>query len=76
MVGPYLFTVDGVNANGQPWSAEGIVICEFHDTFDWAMKQVFDQLTQGRARYGTPGIGCSGPYEVRRVTIVKNTAIR
>jgi hypothetical protein len=45
------------------------MFCEFHETFDYAMNQTFSQLTNGKAVYGKPGIGCHGPYDIHSVLI-------
>lgn len=45
------------------------MLCELYECFDLTMKDTFEQLTQGRAIYGQPGVGCRGPYAIKRVLI-------
>jgi len=65
----YSFKIEGSAADGQSWSASGNIYCEFGNAFNVAMAQTFDQLTNGKAIYGKPGVGCRGPYDIHRVTI-------
>lgn len=41
----------------------------FRVALDDAMRASFDQLTNGEAVYGQPGLGCEGPYTVTRMLI-------
>ena len=66
---PYTFSVHGVGAEGASFEASGNVVCEFADTFEAAMLETFTQLTHGRAVFGSPGVGCRGPYDIRRIVI-------
>jgi len=70
--------VDGtVEVDGTPrtltWQTSGEVdIVErgnFPAVLDEAMLATFKQLTEGRAVYGKPGVGCRGPYTFKRVLI-------
>jgi hypothetical protein len=45
------------------------MVCEFNDSFGYAMEETFRQLTNGRAVYGEPGVGCRGPYGIRSLLI-------
>lgn len=69
----YHYVIHGSAAQGQSWSATGTVETEkageFMSTPSLAMKDAFYQLTRGKAIYGKPGVGCSGPYRVTRMTI-------
>jgi hypothetical protein len=65
----YRFTLNGTAAHGQTWQTDGVVECDFADVFHTAMRYSFAQLTDGKAIYGKPGIGCNGPYDIHRVLI-------
>lgn len=65
----YRFTIDGHGVEGATFQTNGTTLCEFHDTFDVAMEETFHQLTHGKAVYGSPGVGCRGPYTIKRVVI-------
>lgn len=65
----YHYTIEGTAVAGQTWTTTGIVVCQFHESFMLACTQSFEQLTQGRAVYGQPGVGCHGPYDILKVTI-------
>jgi hypothetical protein len=64
------FTVDGTAADGQTWFAEGSVTGEIPEIFTAAMRDAFGQLTQGRAKFGQPGVGCRGPYKLRKFELL------
>jgi hypothetical protein len=66
---PFRFTISGSGSGGATFQASGELHCEFHDTFEQAMMEAFRQLTNGKAVYGNPGLGCNGPYDIRRVVI-------
>ena len=65
----YRFCITGLGAEGTTFIAKGDLDCEFVDTFREAMRDTFSQLTHGRAVYGSPGVGCSGPYSIQRLVI-------
>lgn len=66
----YRFHFEGTGGDGSAWAAEGEVMCEAHDAFDFAMHDTFAQLTAGKAVYGKPGQGgCRGPYTISRMVI-------
>lgn len=65
----YKWTLQGTSSNGQIWSTHGTVTCEWHETFDKIGRDNFDQITQGRAVYGYPGLSCNGPYKITNMTI-------
>jgi hypothetical protein len=68
----YLYTIIGTAADAQTWEATGILECkpgDFASLPDEAMKAAFHQLTNGKAVYGKPGIGCRGPYRITRFVI-------
>jgi hypothetical protein len=65
----YKFEIHGVARNDQTWITNGTIYCDLNDSFDMAMRASFMQLTEGRAIYGKPGVGCQGPYNVLSVKI-------
>lgn len=65
----YDYRMDGTAADGQTWSTQGTVVCEFGDALFNATRDSFRLLTDGRAVYGKPGVGCVGPYNVTRLSI-------
>jgi len=66
---PYRFTVHGCGVGGATFEASGSAVCEFPESFEIAMLETFRQLTNGKAVYGSPGVGCNGPYSIRRIVI-------
>lgn len=60
----YTYSVKGTAAKGQTWVTSGVVTCDFMEAFNEAMRESFKTLTDGKAVYGTPGLGCNGPYNV------------
>jgi hypothetical protein len=68
---PYRYTVEGSGAGGNTFKTEGVITAEFHDSFNTAMIETFNKLTNGRALYGNPGAGCSGPYDIHAITIAQ-----
>lgn len=66
----YRFSINGHGAEGAPFEVRGSTLCEFPELWDEMMKDTFNQLTNGRAIYGAPGVaGCRGPYSIRRILI-------
>lgn len=65
----YRFTISGHGAEGATFEATNSLLCEFADTFQEAMIDTFRQLTNGKAIYTSPGVGCRGPYTIKRVLI-------
>ena len=67
------YAVSGSAVDGQTWEAIGKVVTEKSGDFalvpDMAMRAAFLQLTQGKAIYGKPGIGCRGPYHITRLIV-------
>jgi hypothetical protein len=72
----YRYTVEGVAADDQSWSASGEVTVGREGDFQLALleaqREAFTQLTQGRAVYGKPGVGCRGPYKITKLTIERD----
>jgi hypothetical protein len=69
----YDYVITGTAANGQTWTTRGTVEAEsasFLDTPLMAMQESFESLTQGKAVYGQPGVGCRGPYQVTAMHIM------
>lgn len=75
MIKTYDWKIQGTAARGQTWVTTGSIdyaMDEFfrlEKVFTEASRQAFEQLTGGRAVYGKPGVGCSGPYDIKRILI-------
>lgn len=71
----YDFEVKGTAAGEQEWTTTGTVETqnagEFPQMLNLALMQSFQNLTQGKAVFGKPGVGCRGPYGVTSFLIVK-----
>lgn len=65
----YSYIAEGIAHDGQTWTTKGTVVCEFHESWDQAMLQSFLQLTEGKAVFGQPGVGCRGPFKFKRMEI-------
>ena len=69
----YSYQVSGTASQGQTWEATGTAETENLGDFmlvpEMAMRDAFMQMTQGKAVYGKPGVGCSGPYRITRLVI-------
>ena len=69
----YRYSVAGRAAGEQTWEAKGVVEIDrpgdFPDVMQQAMTDSYRQLTQGKAIYGKPGLGCNGPYTITRMLI-------
>jgi hypothetical protein len=63
------YVINGSAANGQTWTTEGRVECEYAEAWNVANQDTFIKLTRGAAIYGKPGVGCNGPYDIHRVLI-------
>lgn len=66
------YTVVGTAAGDQTWTCEGTVTTTFPDCLEDAMRAAFQQLTQGKAVFGNPGVGCRGPYKITRFEIIQS----
>lgn len=67
------YTCSGTDATGKEWEVTGILQGTNpidHDVVNQLGSAVFNQLTQGKARFGHPGEGCKGPYSIKLVTLV------
>jgi hypothetical protein len=69
MMKKWLFKLAGTGAGGQTWETRGTINCDAGQAFAEAMRESFQQLTDGRAVFGLPGVGCNGPYDVVRIEI-------
>lgn len=72
MTRTFHFEINGTAAKGQTWKAAGYIVDPSNDltsVFNEAMRTSFEQLTEGKAVYGRPGVGCSGPYDVKKIVI-------
>lgn len=68
----YRYRLCGTASDGQTWKVSGAIELSpgnFAAAFDEAMHDGFQQLTQGKAIYGKPGVGCRGPYKVTHFSI-------
>lgn len=63
----YHYTMRGTAADGQGWETVGTIDIgagRFGQLAEIALRETFDKLTQGKAIFGKPGVGCRGPYRV------------
>jgi hypothetical protein len=70
----YAYTMKGTAAGGQTWETSGAVEVapgDFPDVTMLALKDTFMKLTQGKAVFGQPGVGCKGPYSIVELTLKK-----
>lgn len=69
----YRCTVEGSAADGQTWRTESTVSIgspgQFMELFTYCMRASFEQLTSGKAQFGRPGVGCRGPYRIRKFVL-------
>jgi hypothetical protein len=71
------YAISGTAAHGQTWNVSGTVEVEairpreLGRALEAAMRESFDQLTHGRAVYGSPGLGCAGPYQILELTLTR-----
>lgn len=67
------YTIHGTAAREQTWECTGVISdCDWsdHNLMIRAMTDAFYQLTDGKAVFGKPGVGCQGPYELSRVELI------
>jgi hypothetical protein len=69
MIRLYNCTLRGTAAKGQTWETKSICEGELDDVYLQARQKSFWELTHGKAVYGSPGLGCNGPYTVTSVEI-------
>lgn len=68
----YNYEMRGTATNDQTWRTSGTLTDRVNDlsaVFDMMIRDSFAQLTNGRAVFGKPGVGCSGPYQINRIVI-------
>ena len=69
----YRYEISGTAAGEQTWTTTGIskdvTPGAFQSVFDDALRETFQLLTEGKAIFGKPGLGCSGPYTLTRLLI-------
>ena len=67
------YEVSGIGANGQTWTVVGELPGgkpgDFPQLSEKALRAVFQTLTNGKAVYGKPGVGCNGPYRIKRFVL-------
>jgi len=75
----YRWNISGVDANLNAYHTSGVAN---HDTdrhllevMAQALQESFEQLTEGRAQFGKPGVGCKGPYTIIAMTFVSTEHI-
>lgn len=71
----FRYKIEGLTGGGNTWSTEGTIEGDIADPaiHRIAMTASFQQLTNGRAVFGTPGAGCRGPYSITRFVLEKVT---
>jgi hypothetical protein len=69
MMPRFKFEMHGLAAEGrQTWKTEGVVeAAAMLAAPNEALKASFEKLTEGRAEYGKPGVGCNGPYQITKM---------
>ena len=68
----YNWSMSGTGAHDHTWETSGnteINPGQFDTIMGTAMIETFEMLTQGKAVYGKPGVGCYGPYRIKRFLI-------
>lgn len=68
----YEYEIQGGSSDGD-WTTSGTVIAgtSLIDAIDAVMADSFNKLTQGKAVFGKPGVGCRGPYDMKKITVSK-----
>ena len=68
----YTYEVSGTARDGQTWKTNG-TMDEMPGSFlllpNRIAQEVFNRLTQGKAVFGKPGVGCKGPYSFTALII-------
>jgi hypothetical protein len=71
----FIWGMTGLDGGGNRWDTGGsLQVSEtmtFADVATEAQRQSFLQLTNGKATYGNPGVGCKGPYKTTSMTITR-----
>lgn len=73
MIEQWRFTFQGKTGGGVDWKTEGECVGDIADNsvFSDAMRRSFQQLTGGKAIFGSPGAGCRGPYSITSFRLEK-----
>lgn len=67
----YRYILRGNAQGGQTWRVAGVVRCEWGMVLNNIMQRSYQLLTQGKAVYGSPGLGCRGPYDITELNVEK-----
>ena len=69
----FQWEIAGTARDGQTWKTKGLITTSsgnFDDALiSYVREESFRQLTHGKAVYGRPGEGCSGPYKISKMLI-------
>jgi len=68
----YKYEVEGTAAGSQTWKINGTMSIGQGDIsllFNAVMQETFTRLTNSKAEYGNPGVGCNGPYHITRIVM-------
>ena len=69
----YKYEITGGAADGQTWTTAGEIEIDMLGDFPkvpmTAIKESFMDLTQGKAVFGHPGVGCRGPFTIDKMTV-------
>lgn len=73
----YNWVISGLDGEGYSWHTSGVVDADDINTaLTNARRDSFMQLTQGNAKYGKPGLGCTGPYTITSFALVQDFTCR
>lgn len=67
----YSFLIEGTASDGT-WTTKGTIDAQNADivgVVSMVLRESFGQLTQGKAVFGMPGMGCKGPYDIHKIVI-------
>lgn len=73
----YRYTVEGLAADEQTWSVSAPIATKTAGDFALlpavVMRASFQALTEGKAIFGKPGLGCHGPYTITKFLIERDS---
>jgi hypothetical protein len=69
MVKHWTFQVSGLTTDGMAWQTSGVIEATANEVWELALMHSFHALTHGKAVFGKPGVGCKGPYEIKKVVV-------